>query len=576
MIKINRVCFFLYLTCIALIPLTTSAQTPADIEAAQRQADILQRQEQSRIQRDQEDARRQSDRVEGMDTKPLVPKITLPNPDSPCRNISVITITGGSQLSDVLRQKITDEFSSRCLNVGDIEGILTTITTYYIERGFITTRAYLPTQDLSQGKLEIIVIEGKVGKISIEDGNSRSVSIGNVFPGVAGGLLNLRDLEQGVDQINRLSSNNARLDIQPGENPGESTVLVHNQPQSRFHISASVDNQGQDSTGKVQTGVTGSVDDLLGFNDFLSMTHRESTPGDQSRQYAGSDSLSFNIPFGYTTLSLGSSRSQYANTISLPSGLSLVSSGNSDSNNLRLDRIVYRSQATRAMLATTLTTKSSRNYLDGQYLGVSSRNLTILDLDGNLSTNLAGGVISIDLGYAQGLNTMGALQDLDQLPDSAPRAQFGKFKYGFNSTLPFRAASQNFAFTSQLSGQTTNHVLYGSEQFQIGGLYSVRGFVNNVLSGDDGYYWRNEISMRQAVNIGSETVSGRFYVGYDTGEVRNIAPNIPQGQLSGMAIGISVNWRGGTWDFFNTRPLTLPGNMTKESSQTWFRVAYAL
>jgi len=576
MTKISRACFCLYLSLCAWIPQTTLAQTAADIESAQRQADIIQRQEQSRIQRDQEEARRQSDRVNGMDTKALLPKITLPDTDAPCRNISTITITGASQFPDALRQEIVRQFAGRCLNVSDIEGILTKITTYYIERGYITTRAYLPSQDLSQGKLDILVIEGKVGKISIEDGNSGSISIGNVFPGLTGGLLNLRDLEQGIDQINRLSSNNARLDIQPGDTPGESTVLVLNQPQSRFHVSASVDNQGQKSTGKVQTGVTGSMDNLFGFNDFLSMTHRESTPGDRGHQYADSDSLNVNIPFGYTTLSMGSSSSQYASTIALPSGLSLVSSGDSYSNNLRLDRIVYRSQVTRAMLAATLTTKSSRNYLDGQYLGVSSRHLTILDLDGNLNTRLAGGVISIDLGYAQGLHALGALQDIDNLPDSAPRAQFGKFKYGFNYSRPFQALNQQFGFTSQLSGQVANHVLYGSEQFQIGGLYSVRGFVNNVLSGDNGYYWRNELAMRQAVSIGHEAVFARLYLAYDMGEVRNIAPNIPNGQLTGMAIGFSVNWRGATWDVSNARPLTLPGNMTKESSQTWFRVSYAL
>jgi hemolysin activation/secretion protein len=231
---------------------------------------------------------------------------------------------------------------------------------------------------------------------------------------------------------------------------------------------------------------------------------------------------------------------------------------------------------TRALLAATLTTKSSKNYLDGQYLSVSSRKLTILDLDGNLNTSFAGGVLSLDLGYAQGLDALGAMKDLDNLPDSASRAQFSKFKYGFYYSLPFSVLHKDFGFTSQLSGQKSNNVLYGSEQIQIGGLYSVRGFVNNVLAGDDGYYWRNEISMRQPVTIGSETINGRIYAGYDTGEVRNIAPNIPQGRLSGMAIGMSVNWRGASWDLFTAWPLSLPGNMTKESSQTWFRVAYAL
>ena len=558
----------------AMMPNVAFAQTQADIDAAQRQAEIIQQHEQQRIQQDQEAARRRSERVNGMDTQPLVPKIGVPSIGAACRDIAEISINGAPHLSGSVRKQINREFSGRCLNVGDIERILTTITKDYIDRGFITTRAYLPPQDLSKGHLEILVIEGTVEKILIQDGNSKSISIRNVFPGIEGNVLNLRDLEQGIEQINRLVSNNAKLDIQPGAKPGESTVVVNNQPRSRFHLNVSLDNQGQNATGKQQAGITGSADNLLGFDENVSLTHRESTPGDPARKFSSSDSLNINIPFGYSTLSLGSSYSKYASTILLASGLTRVSSGNSKSDNVRLDRVVYRSQVTRASLAATLTTKESKNYLGGLYLDISSRNLTILDLDSTLNTALAGGVISVNLGYARGVSAMGALQDPDNLPDSAPHAQFSKFKYGFSYSRPFRVLNKNLNFTSQLTGQASNQVLYGTEQILIGGLYSVRGFVKNVLTGDDGYYWRNEVSLNQPMSIGSEIISSRLYVGYDTGAVRNSDPTIPQGRLAGMAVGISANWRGATWDFFNTRPLSLPSSMTKESSETWFRVAY--
>ncbi|WP_132920949.1 ShlB/FhaC/HecB family hemolysin secretion/activation protein [Sulfurirhabdus autotrophica] len=557
-----------------LLPITSYAQTQADIEAAQRQAEIIQRQEQERIQRDQEEARRRSERVDGMDTQTLQPKITVPAIGAPCREISAITINGAPNLPASVRQRITSEFTGRCLNVGDIERILAEITKYYIDKGFITTRAYLPPQDLTQGHLEILVVEGIVNKIMIDDGKANSISIGNVFPGIEGSLLNLRDLEQGIDQINRLTSNNAQLDIQPGDKPGTSIVVVHNKPRLPYHFNVSVDNQGSESTGELQSGFTASVDNLLGFNELFSATHRQAIPGYPGHKDSGSDNFSFNIPFGYTTLSLGTSRSKYESTIRVPSGLELISSGNSKTDSVRLDRVMYRDQTTRATLAATVTTKESKNYLDGQYLGVSSRNLTVLDVDGDLNTGLAGGVLTLNLGYAQGLNTMGALRDPDNLPDWAARAQFGKFKAGFNYARPFKLFNKDFTLTSQFTGQKAKDVLYGSEQISIGGIYSVRGFVRNVLSGDDGYYWRNEISMRQPIVIGNETISTRLYAGYDTGEVHNRTANIPQGRLAGMVVGISANWRGATWDFFNTRPLTLPDTMIKESSQTWFRVAY--
>jgi hemolysin activation/secretion protein len=274
---ISRIALFISLVVGVMVPNIAFLQTRPDIDAAQRQAEIIQHQEQNRIQRDQEDARSLSDRVNGMDTKSLLPKIQAPNGSAICQNISTIAINEAPHLDESVRKKITDEFAGRCLNVGDIEKILTEITKYYIDNGFISARAYLSTQDLGKGRLDILVVEGVVNKLIIDDEGVGSVSIRNIFPGVEGKILNLRDLEQGIDQINRLSSNNAKLDIQPGESPGESTVVVHNQPKSRFHFGVSIDNQGQNSTGKTQTGITGGFENLLGLNDFF-QSHTASQP----------------------------------------------------------------------------------------------------------------------------------------------------------------------------------------------------------------------------------------------------------------------------------------------------------
>ena len=181
-------CAVLCMATVTLAPMLSSAQTPADIGAAQRQAEILQRQEQERLRQD--DARRRNDPVDGLDTRQLQPKITVPELGASCRSIRVVNISSAPNLSAAMRQRITDEFTGRCLEVNDIERILGEITKYYIDRGFITTRAYLPQQDLSSGQLEILVIEGVIEKILINDGDAKSVSVGNIFPGREGSLLN--------------------------------------------------------------------------------------------------------------------------------------------------------------------------------------------------------------------------------------------------------------------------------------------------------------------------------------------------------------------------------------------------
>lgn len=558
-----------------LIPTITWAQTQADVDAAQRQSEIIQRQEQERLRRDQEEVRQRTERVDGIDTKTLQPKIEVPAIGTSCRTISNVVINNAPNLTPSVRRRIADEFSGRCLNAGDIERVMAEITKDYIDRGYITARAYLPSQDLSKGHLKILVVEGVLGEITIDDDNANSVSVNNVFPNLEGNLFNLRDIEQGVDQINRLSSNNAKIDIQPGEKPGVSNLVVHNQPSSPFHFNIALDNQGSESTGATQAGLTASADNLLGFNELFSATHRESTPSDPGHKNSKSDNLNFSIPFGYTTLSMGTSHSEYASTVPMPSGLALVASGNNKTDNIRIDRVMYRDQSTRASLAATITTKQSKNYLDDQFLGVSSRDLTVLDLDGNINTKFAGGTLTLDIGYAKGLKSAGALRDPDNLLADMPHAQFGKIKAGINYARPFKLFNRDFSVTSQLTAQKAEDVLYGSEQISIGSLSSVRGSVRNTLAGDDGYYWRNEVSVHQPLSIGGEAVPTRFYAGYDTGEVKNIAPNIPQGRMDGMVVGLSAKRGNASLDLFNTRPLKLPSSMTKESSQTWVGMAYS-
>lgn len=550
-------------------------QSQADLQEAARQAEQLQREAREQIRRDVESALPTGHAPSGIDTRSLRPKIDASAAGAGCREIREIVISGATKFSNAVREDISRAFTRRCLGANEIEQILGEVTQYYIKRGLITTRAYLPQQDLSSGKLEILVLEGVVGKIIIEEGARSSIG-GNAFPTAAGDILNLRDMEQGIDQINKLSSNNARMEIQPGDKAGESVVMIHNSPGVPFHASLSADNQGSISTGKNQIGVALTADRLLGLGELLLFTHRESRPNDLARKYSGSNSLSLAVPFGYSTFSLSLSGTKYVSTLRTSSGLELKSNGSSATNSVGIDRVMYRNQSTRWSLAGLLSTKSSRNYLADQFLTVSSRDLTTLDLDTGVTTFFMGGIATLGLGYSGGLRLAGATEDPVGLPDGAPRAQFKKYRYSYYYSRPFQLAGSNFSFLSSLTGQHAVTTLYGSEQIGIGGNSSVRGFVNNTLSGDDGYYVRNEISFHPTLSIGNHGLSMRVFAGLDVGAVKSRATGVPEGRLTGMAIGVSAAFKGGTAEIFTGRPLHAPEFFRLESPQTWTRLSYAL
>jgi hemolysin activation/secretion protein len=282
------------------------------------------------------------------------------------------------------------------------------------------------------------------------------------------------------------------------------------------------------------------------------------------------------LPYGYNTVSANVSRSRYASTIMTPMQREFGISGDADNASVRFERVMFRNQSSRFNLAATLTTKDSKNYLAGELLAVSSRKLSVAELDASFSTGWAGGVLGADLGWAHGLRAFSALRDVADLPDEAPRAQFDKLKFGLSYSRPFKLAGKDAAFSSQLAGQHARHALYGSEQILIGGIYSVRGFQNLSLSGDHGYTWRNDVSVRLPLQVMNQSVMLKPYLALDHGHVSSRASGVPGGSISGMALGCTLTVAGATWEIFNSRPLSVPQGMQREGSATYFRLALSI
>lgn len=79
-----------------------------------------------------------------------------------------------------------------------------------LSRGYITTRVLLPSQDLSSGILHFELVPGTVSAVRFADPASRG-TLRTAFPGRPGDVLNLRDLEQGLEQLRRVSNQNADM-----------------------------------------------------------------------------------------------------------------------------------------------------------------------------------------------------------------------------------------------------------------------------------------------------------------------------------------------------------------------------
>ena len=118
------------------------------------------------------------------------------NVNSNCFLIDKVDLTGNTLLDDRQKSKVISPYLQQCLTLNDMQEVAKSITNNYIKKGYVTSQAIIPEQDLSNHKLVIKIIEGRIKDISINGISSRLVDI--IFPSSKGKILNLRDLEHGL------------------------------------------------------------------------------------------------------------------------------------------------------------------------------------------------------------------------------------------------------------------------------------------------------------------------------------------------------------------------------------------
>lgn len=214
-----------------------------------------------------------------------------------CFVINKIKIEDASLLSSKKQNQLTSKYLHQCLAVNDIQSIVNTITNEYIKNGYITSRAIISHQNRSNNKLTIKVIEGKIKDIFINNISSRLVNI--IFPSYKEKTLNLRDLEHGLEQLNRLTTSQYTLDIKPSDSVGYSSIfIVQNNKRSPFKNQLTVDNSGTKTTGKTLLANTTTIDSLFGLGEQWGFSLSSNTDLSRSH-YSRSYSVSVNIPYGY-------------------------------------------------------------------------------------------------------------------------------------------------------------------------------------------------------------------------------------------------------------------------------------
>ncbi|WP_241070351.1 ShlB/FhaC/HecB family hemolysin secretion/activation protein [Achromobacter insuavis] len=504
------------------------------------------------------------------------PQDLLPSDERPCFPIHRIRLDGEDAhrflWSPQAADRQNDPATGRCLGTGGINVVMARVQNAIVARGFVTTRILAAPQNLKSGTLTLTVVPGRIRRIRFAPGTSLKATAWNAVPARRGDLLNLRDIEQALENFKRVPTVEADIQITPAEGddarPGESDLVVlwrQRSPPIRF--SASLDDSGGKATGKLQGGATLSLDDLLMWNDlfYANVNHDVfNANGKGTRGYTAH----YSVPYGYWTFSATASGYKYRQTVAGYSQ-NYVYSGTSDTAEMRLSRLVYRDASRKTSLYGRGWMRRSGNFIDDTEIQVQRRRAGGWELGLAHREYLGQSTLDASLAYRRGTGAFHAM--------AAPEEDFGEgtsrmrlINAEARLLLPFRVGSQRVRYIAIGQAQWNRTPLVPQDRFSIGGRYTVRGFDGELtLMGERGWVWRNEISLL----LGADH---ELYFGADYGHVSGPSTRWLQGRnLAGTAIGLRGDAAGFHWDLFIGTPLSRPKGFQTDSLTTGFTLGWS-
>jgi len=418
--------------------------------------------------------------------KPEPPKIEIEEPEkkSETKGLSFIltdlTITGTTAFKPKDFKPLYESYIGKKISFADLNAIAAAIKAKYKEKGYLTTTTYIPQQDIVDGKAEIKIAEGTMGNLSVEGNKWFSSSLIKRFIHLKKNeILNIFGLQKDLLRLNQNSDLEIKTILSPGAEPGTSDITLQIKDKFPYHLGLSVDNQGTRLVGYYRPAVSVRSTNLTGNNDSLFVNTMLSAG-------AFGESVLYSLPvttkgtkiglnFTYFYTKLGKEFREYD------------IEGYTQLYTPYISQELYLSEDFQASVNVGLDIKSIKKYMDKTLTSNDQLRLPYFGFDfSKLDSFGGGGQTTFNPKFVFGTaNFLGAsTRDNSKASKSGTGGYFFKYKQYLNriQKMPFDSY-----VLMQSQFQIADRTLPSSEQFQLGGSNSVRGYPEGDYLSDIGF-----------------------------------------------------------------------------------------
>lgn len=468
--------------------------------------------------------------------------------------------------------KIARKHEQKHVTVSDITNIRNAFQRKLLDKGYVTSQVYIPEQNLNAGTLQFMVMPGRVEDIRYSASSAHG-PWRTAFSVRPGDILNIRDVEQGLEQMKRVSSQSVTMKLLPGTAVGTSIIELSIKQDKPVHGSISFDNSGLESTGVYQGSFTTSFDQVFRANDTFTMSLSGDLSGSGSIKGTRAASLNYVIPHGKDTFSLSFSKSRYHQTIQ-SNPYDFTYSGKSTTMKAKWNHVWSRTQREKRAFDISISTRHNHRFINDMEMPVQALRTTSMEFGVSNRKYIGNATLYSRLGFQWGIGALGAQPEHKaSVAMGGPTSRYHMWLVDVDYRKPFIMGHRPASFTSSFHGQWVQggKRVYSVDTINIGNRYSIYGFDGEyTLMGDSGWYVRNEVSSV------IPRLNTEVYLGLDVGAVYGKSTESLVGKtIAGTALGVRGNYASGLlFDAFISTPLYKPQGYHTKKFYSGFTVGY--
>ena len=221
-----------------------------------------------------------------------------PKPALPTEKVLIkqLTITGSTIVAEEAITKLQAIYTNKELTGQEMQQIVDKFNRAYSRHGYITSYAYIVPEKLSAGTLEIIVVEGKTGTVTIQGNRNFSTEVIEKRLGQKEGrLFNFIEVMKGVARINKHPDRKAKIELVPTEDGKRTNITLTVKDKLPMHATLQADNYGAETILYQRYKLFLTHNNISGHDDSIT-AKVEWTQGDAHKIY----DLDYIIPLNNT------------------------------------------------------------------------------------------------------------------------------------------------------------------------------------------------------------------------------------------------------------------------------------